>query len=192
MSIIIFYFQAHSQTKWITMYKIFPDNGSQLDYTLNIIDTPGFGDERGPKRDEAIQKRFQHLFSAPGEQGVSYVNAICFVVKAPDARLTHEQKYIFTLIMSLFGEDVRSNICTLITFADGAEPPVLALLKDTKLPYGPTFTFNNYALYETNDHEATQMFWDMGYSNFKRFFKYIEDLKEKKLIETDTVCKKNG
>ena len=29
-------------------------------------------------------------------------------------------------IMSLFGKDIEENICTLITFTDGAEPPVLA------------------------------------------------------------------
>lgn len=38
--------QAISQTEWITVYKIYPAEGSRLNYTLNIIDTPGFGDHK--------------------------------------------------------------------------------------------------------------------------------------------------
>jgi predicted GTPase len=161
--------QAVSQTEWITVYKIAPMKGSRLKYTLNIIDTPGFGDTRGIERDHAVVDQIRHLFSAKGEQGVLYLDAVCFIVKAPDARLTVVQKYIFHSIMSLFGKDIESNICTLITFADGAKPPVVASLKESKLPFGTTFQFNNSALFsenKTTNATLSPMFWEMGCCSF--------------------------
>ena len=71
-----------------------------LNYTVNIIDTPGFGDTRGIKRDSAIVEQIRHLFSAQGEQGILDIDAVCFITKAPDARLTPTQKYIFGSISS--------------------------------------------------------------------------------------------
>lgn len=114
-----------------------------MDYTLNIIDTPGFGDTRGLERDQCTVNQIRHLFSEEGAKGVLYIDAVCFIVKAPDARLTASQKYIFSSIMALFGKDIKSNICTLVTFADGAEPPVLASLTEAKLPFGSTNILGN-------------------------------------------------
>lgn len=93
--------------------------------------------------------------------------------------------------MSLFGKDIESNICTLITFADGAEPPVLASLKESKLPHETTFTFNNSALFAENEGLANNtlspMFWEMGCRSLQRFFKYIKDLKAASLSQTKDV-----
>jgi hypothetical protein len=80
---------------------------------------------------------------------VATIDAVCFILKAPDSRLTSTQKYIFEAILSLFGNDIKDNICTLITFADGQTPPVLAglqALEHKSLPYDLYFTFNNSAL----------------------------------------------
>lgn len=186
-----FLLQAISQTEWITVYKIYPTEGSRLSYTLNIIDTPGFGDTRGIERDNAIVDQIRQLFSAKGDQGVLYIDAVCFIVKAPDARLTVVQKYIFSSIMSLFGKDIESNICTLITFADGATPPVLASLKESKLPFGSKFNFNNSALFADNKdlihNTLAPMFWKMGCSSFEKFFEQICKLQTRSLCQTKNV-----
>lgn len=183
--------QAVSQTEWITVYKIYPTEGSRLSYTLNIIDTPGFGDTRGIERDNAIIDQIRQLFSATGDKGVLFIDAVCFIVKAPDARLTVVQKYIFSSIMSLFGKDIESNICTLITFADGAKPPVLASLKESKLPFGLNFAFNNSALFADNkdltNNRLSPMFWKMGCSSFENFFVHISKLKTRSLRQTKNV-----
>lgn len=183
--------QAISQTEWITVYKIYPTEGSRLSYTLNIIDTPGFGDTRGIERDNAIVDQISHLFSAKGNQGVLYIDAVCFIVKAPDARLTVQQKYIFSSIMSLFGKDIESNICTLITFADGAKPPVLSSLKESQLPFGLTFNFNNSALFAENKDlvhtTLSPMFWQMGCKSFEKLFAHISKLQTRSLRQTKNV-----
>lgn len=56
------FFQAISQTEWITVHKIMPKDGSRLTYALNIIDTPGFGDTRGIDRDLGIIDHIRQLF----------------------------------------------------------------------------------------------------------------------------------
>nr|XP_022286825.1 uncharacterized protein LOC111099705 [Crassostrea virginica] len=183
--------QAQSQTEWITVYTIYPTEGSVLDFTLHIIDTPGFGDTRGIERDNVIVEQIRNLFSAQGEQGVIDIDAVCFIAKAPDARLTPTQKYIFSSIMSLFGKDIESNICTLITFADGATPAVLASLNDSKLPFGETYNFNNSALFAENSmdncNSLSPMFWKMGCNSFEGFFKHILKLQTKSLRLTKSV-----
>lgn len=190
--LIYFYlFQAFSQTEWITVYKIFPTAGSRIDYPLNIIDTPGFGDTRGIERDHAIVDQIRHLFCESDEQSVSFIDAVCFIVKAPDARLTVVQTYIFNSIMSLFGKNIESNICTMITFADGADPPVLASLEESKLPFGSTFNFNNSALFAENKdlkkNMLAPMFWEMGCKSFEVFFEHIQKLVTRSLCQTKIV-----
>ncbi|WAR30921.1 hypothetical protein MAR_033467 [Mya arenaria] len=120
--------QALPQTEWITRYTIFPEKGSRVSYCLNIIDTPRFGDTRGLQRDQEIVTQIRQFFSAKQPKGVSVIDAICFLIKAPDARLTDVQSYVFQRIMSFLGRDVEDNICSLITFADCRDPLVLAAL----------------------------------------------------------------
>lgn len=124
-----------SQTEWITVYKIYPATGGRINYILNVIDTPGFGDTRGKEWDLALVNQIRCLFSANDERSVLFIDAVCFIVKASDARLTFSQRYIFNSIMSLFGKDIESNLCTMITFADGGSPTVLDSLKEFKLPF---------------------------------------------------------
>lgn len=131
------------------------------------------------------------MFCSEGDDGVLYIDAVCLIVKAPDARLTVVQKYIFSSMLALFGKDIESNMCTLITFADGAEPPVLASLRELKLPHETTLTFNNSALFAVNNDLANNtlspMFWEMGCRSFERFFKHIKDLKATSLSQTKDV-----
>lgn len=176
-----------SQTEWITSYIIRP--GGRLSYQLNIIDTPGFGDTRGLQRDNEIVEQIRQLFSENSMKGVSCIDAICFLAKAPDARLTAIQRYIFQAIMSLFGKDIEKNICSLITFADGISPPVVAALKESKLPFGEIFTFNNSGLFAKNDssNPLAPMFWDMGVKSFQNFFQHLDTVHTQSLTLTKNV-----
>ena len=112
--------QAHSQTSEVTVYKLNHQDGFQIDYSLTIVDTPGFGDTRGIERDGMIISQLQNLFSDP--HGVSEIDAICFVAQASLARLTPTQKYVFDSVLSIFGKDVAENIRIMVTFADGQRP----------------------------------------------------------------------
>ncbi|WAQ96119.1 hypothetical protein MAR_028809 [Mya arenaria] len=183
--------QALSQTEWITCYTLYPIKGSRLQYTIHVIDTPGFGDTRGIERDQEIVQQIKELFSEKEPKGVMSIDAVCFLIKAPDARLTPIQSYIFQQIMSLFGKDIEENICSLVTFADGLDPPVFAALKESGLPFGKRFTFNNSGLFAKNKGiDSTclsPMFWAMGMKSFRNFFNYIDDLPTKSLQLTTDV-----
>lgn len=152
--------------------------GSKIDYDLNIIDTPGFGDTRGIIRDKAIVDQIREFFTTPGDQGISFLDAVCFVTQAPLARLTPPQRYIFDAILSVFGQDIASNIYVLITFADGNDPPVRSALKAAHVPFQSSYKFNNSALFASSgkSDEASfgNLFWKMGHESFRIF---LEDLK---------------
>ncbi|XP_045203645.2 uncharacterized protein LOC123556761 [Mercenaria mercenaria] len=188
--------KALSQEDWITCYTLNPENGSRLSYQLNIIDTPGFGDIRGMERDQAMVDQVRILFSEEKPEGISNIDAVCFLLKAPDARLTLPQMYIFQSVMSLFGNDVERNICSLITFADGKEPPVLAAMKASGLPFGCTFAFNNCALYAKNvklsNASLSPMFWDISVSGFRSFFEYLDGVESCSLEKTRDVLRERS
>lgn len=158
-----------------------------MKYTLNIIDTPGFEDTSGIEGAQNPIDQIDEFFSSDRD----YLDAICFIVKAQDARLTATQKYILNSIMSRFGKDFESNICTLITFADGTTPQVTAALTRENLPSELYFPFNNSALFAeqrtSTSSSLSPLFWEMGCKSFERFFDKLENLTTKSLSQTKEV-----
>ena len=179
--------QAHSQTQTITAYTFYWHEGSPLDYTLTVIDTPGFGDTRGLKRDQEITDHIREFFSISGKDGIDVLHGIGFVTHAL-ARLTPTQKYISDSILSMFGKDIQNNIFIMTTFASGAQPPVMDAVKEAKIPYAECFCFSNSALFENpKNSKFAQMFWEMGYSSFDDFFKHFGKADTVSLVMTRQV-----
>ena len=163
--------QANSQTKMVAAYTFYPMEGSPISYPLTIIDTPGFGDTEGIERDKEIVTQMHAFFSTKEEHGIDHLNAVGFVVKACDARLTTPQKYIFDSVLSIFGKDIASKIFVMATFADGEEPQVLSALKAAMIPCEKVFTFNNSALFANpNTKSITEILWNSGMENFGTLF----------------------
>ncbi|XP_051781744.1 uncharacterized protein LOC114669713 isoform X2 [Erpetoichthys calabaricus] len=193
--------QAESQTSAVTAYEMNYQDCFKVPYSFTIIDTPGFGDTRGIDRDKQITEQIRECFSSP--QGVQHINAVCFVVQASQARLTHTQKYVFDSILSIFGKDIANNILVLITFADGQRPPVLDAIKDSNILFPKDekgsplfFKFNNSALFANNDKSNSsdglmfdKMFWDMGAKSMEGFFETLETMDAKSLALTKEVLK---
>ncbi|XP_037531029.1 uncharacterized protein si:ch73-170d6.2 [Nematolebias whitei] len=198
--------QAHSQTSEVTVYKLYHQDGFLVPFSLTIVDTPGFGDTRGIERDGEIIEQLRSLFSS--QNGVSEIDAVCFVAQAALARLTSTQKYVFDSILSIFGKDVAENIRIMVTFADGQLPPVLEGINASDVPCPKTnglpvhFKFNNSALYADNkaastssideddeDEKFDQMFWNMGTKSMKSFFFALNQMKTKSLILTKEVLR---
>ncbi|XP_041349195.1 uncharacterized protein LOC121368524 [Gigantopelta aegis] len=184
--------QTESQTEWITSYRVHPIH-SKVNFSLNIIDTPGFGDTRGIERDHQLVEQIRAFFTSEGIKGIETIDAICFVTQAPLARMTHTQRYIFDAILSIFGKDMAKNIVAMITFADGKEPPVLNALMQAKVPYNNHFVFNNSALFEPNTegkcNTFAKMFWEMGAMSYDAFFEFLPTMKTQSLQLTAQVLK---
>lgn len=57
--------QAESQTSSITAYQLHHQVGYNINYSLIISDTPGFGDTRGISRDQQITEQIREFFTSP-------------------------------------------------------------------------------------------------------------------------------
>ena len=68
---------------------------------INIIDTPGFGDTRGPNADKRIFKMIAALFNS-----LVTLDYILMVVKSSENRLPTSSQYVFQNIQNLYGKDV--------------------------------------------------------------------------------------
>ncbi|XP_073804437.1 uncharacterized protein si:ch73-170d6.2 isoform X3 [Danio rerio] len=195
---------AESQTSEITAYKINHMDGFRVPYSLTIVDTPGLGNTRGIKQDQKITAQIREFFSARG--GIDCIDAVCFVVQASLARLTHTQKYVFDSILSIFGKDIAENIMVMVTFADGKKPPVLEPIKVSEVPCSTDesgeplhFKFNNSAVFAHNNKSAEdedsdcenfdQMFWKLGFSSMHKFFTSLSKIKTQSLTLTREVLK---
>ncbi|KAM8726950.1 uncharacterized protein AB9X84_000821 [Acanthopagrus schlegelii] len=199
---------TNSQTSEVTVYKINHQEEFKIDHSLTIIDTPGFGDTKGIERDKQITEQLRNVFSS--NNGVSDIDAVCFVAQAALARL----KYVFDSVLSIFGKDVAENIRVLVTFADGKVPPVLEAIRASGVPCPTTkdglplhFKFNNSVLFadnksseagsmreededeSDNDENFDKMFWDMGTKSMKRFFVALNKMKTKSLTMTKEVLR---
>ncbi|XP_075034343.1 uncharacterized protein LOC142095291 [Mixophyes fleayi] len=189
--------QAHSQTSEVTVYKMNHESGYKIPYTLTLIDTPGFGDTRGIAQDKKITEDIHAFFTADG--GIDQIDAVCFVVQASMARLTHTQEYIFNAVFSIFGKDIKDNIFILTNFSDGARPPVLEAIKVADIPCpldsngDPIHCkFNNSALFANNqasNMSINEMFWIMGVESMEKIFSVLSTIETKSLKLTKEVLK---
>ena len=62
--------------------------------------------------DEKIINMIRDLF----KNWIETIDAICFVANSTIPRLTTTQKYIFSSIVSLFGNDIADNFVSMLTF----------------------------------------------------------------------------
>jgi hypothetical protein len=127
------------------------------------------------------------------------LDAVAFVVKSSDARLTLSQKYIFNSVLDIFGKDMGENIRFLITYADGSYPQVLAAIKEAQLPCqmdskgSPCHhNFNNDGVYTnpssaTRTHDSISYHWNISMENFESFFNELSGMKTTSLRMTKQV-----
>ena len=174
--------QSKSQTTCITAYTFYKESGSNLPFTLTVIDTPGFGDIDDGRH---VVSQIKKLFSTDSDEGIHQLHGIGFVIQAPLARIPPTLQYVFDAIFFVFGKDVANNIFLMVTFADGMKPPVLDAVQDASImPYQTFFKFNNSALFASKsaDDEFDRMFWKMGTKSFDEFFKQFSSAQAQSLL----------
>ena len=181
----------HRMTDSVNIYNIKPQGNLP---PIKIIDTPGFGDDRGIAQDKIIRDQIVDTF----KKRLNTINAICFVAKSSIARLTADQRYIFTSILDLFGKDVQENFVAMLTFSDGGEPRIVPVLKeeifDKIIPHikgrNWYYKFNNSAIYSEDVNDVfTQMFWKLGMKSFKGFIQQLVKIPRKSLTQSKEVLK---
>ena len=181
--------QDHSQTSEVTVYNI-----KGLDGTIiQIIDTPGFGDTGGIKKDIEITQKIRQTFI----DQLNSITCICFVAQSSNARLSANQKYIFNCILDLFGDDVKSNFTCMLTFCDGAKPVIIDSLESKEfmfheiIPYIENpwyYKFNNSGIFEKDlGNEFNKSFFKLGMKSFEDFTLRIKKLKKISLNKSKEV-----
>lgn len=181
--------QDESQTSEVTIYNIKSPDGT----ILQIIDTPGFGDTGGIKKDIEITQKIRQAFI----DKLTSITCICFVAQSCNARLSSNQKYIFNCILDLFGDDVKSNFICMLTFCDGAKPVILDSLQSKQfmfheiIPYIENpwyYKFNNSGIFEKDiENEFNLSFFNLGMKSFKDFTQRIKRLKKISLNKSKEV-----
>ncbi|XP_056318537.1 uncharacterized protein LOC130232583 [Danio aesculapii] len=186
--------QTQSQTSEITVYEVFVEENPT---SLTIIDTPGYGDTRGHEKDREVAEYLSRLFA--DEDGVHYIDSVCFVMKASQNRLSGKELYIFHAVLSLFGRDIENNIVFLLSYSDGG-PPADALNAIDKAEIScrrdsrekPVhFLFNNRQK-EKREEEYEHMIrsaWEMGERSINKFFTVMEEKNRKSVQMTLEVMK---
>ncbi|XDV19360.1 hypothetical protein PO909_024844 [Leuciscus waleckii] len=180
--------ETQSQTSEITVYEVFVEENPT---SLTIIDTPGYGHTEGYEKDEEISEDLCRLFS--DEDGIHYIDAVCFVMKALNNRISDKELYIFHSVLSLFGRDIENNMVFLLTHSDGRPPTdALKLIKKAQIPCRRDvkkltlhFLFNNQQKEKRDKkyEEILRSSWEMGEESMNDFFKLLEQKQNRKSVQ---------
>ena len=98
---------SQSQTKNITAYTFPHVSEMKIDYTLTIVDTPGFGGTGNESllHDKKLLANIKEFFSE--SEGIDQIHGILFVTQASNARLTPTQEYVFQAVLGIFGKELK-------------------------------------------------------------------------------------
>uniref|UniRef100_A0A8C1TQM2 AIG1-type G domain-containing protein n=1 Tax=Cyprinus carpio TaxID=7962 RepID=A0A8C1TQM2_CYPCA len=186
--------QSQSQTNDITVYEVFVEENPT---SLTIIDTPGYADTEGYEKDRELSESLIRLFS--DEDGIHYIDAVCFVMKASDNRLSEKEFYIFHSVLSLFGRDIGDNIVFLLTYSSGCPPEdALNAIKKAEIPCRRDennepvyFLFNNQQKVQRDQKykRALKSAWEMGEESINELFTLLDEKNRKRVQMTLNVLK---
>ena len=184
--------QDTKETDSINIYNIKPHGNIPA---IKIIDSPGFGSSKGIDEDIKFRDKLANTL----KNSISHINAICLVIKSSTARLTVNQRYIFSMVLDSFGKDVQENFFFMLTFCDGAKPQVVSALESKESGFNEIisqikgnwfYKFNNSAFF-SDDKEGyfEQFFWKISKNSFHEFLKKLTQTQRKSLSQTNEVLK---
>ncbi|XP_016300355.1 uncharacterized protein LOC107656923, partial [Sinocyclocheilus anshuiensis] len=152
-------------------------------------------------KDLEVAENLATLFQS--NDGVREVDAVCFVTKASNNRLSDRQHYIISSILSLFGKDIVNNIVFLITHSDGLPPKnVISAIKKAKIPCRRDkkeykngqpvyFSFNNRQAEERHIERryirAQRDAWEDSVEDVKQFLHSLDEKNRRSLELTSSV-----
>ncbi|KAG5843002.1 hypothetical protein ANANG_G00183850 [Anguilla anguilla] len=182
--------QTESQTTVITAYEIFGLEELSVPFSLTVIDTPGLD------KDKNIAQNLYTFLESLSD--VQQIDAVCFMVKASQFRLSPSQKYIFDAILSIFGKNMEKNFMILITFSDWMPPLALQLVSESGVPFlkdknnDPVhFLFNNFPpqTFAKKYEETYKTAWDNGAESFREFFQALDKMEPQSLKMTKNILR---
>ena len=155
---------THNQ---IIVYTIYPQEGSPLDFTLTIIDTPKFQDVSNIEQNKQITQQIQELFE--GSNDIDYLNGIALVTSADLTQSDPVKKYIFHSILSTFGKDLEDNIFMMVTSTTDQCPPVVTAITKANIPFKAYYKFEDSALYASTDNANSEVTYCKNFTEIQKF-----------------------
>jgi len=162
---------------------------------IKIVDTPGLGDTQGMTRDLEITAQLTKLIFEDIEQ----LDAICFVIKSSDIRLTTIQKYIFNSIIDLFDKDMSKKFFIMLTFSDAKTKKILFSIEKENsgfqniIPYleKPYYLeFNCSSIFDQDPKNIfKEKFWNMTMESISKFISRLSIAKPQSLKQTRLLLK---
>uniref|UniRef100_UPI0037E89B96 uncharacterized protein n=1 Tax=Semicossyphus pulcher TaxID=241346 RepID=UPI0037E89B96 len=188
--------QCESQTSDVVVYEVFGFEGKTLPYSLTIIDTPGYRDNKGTEHDDIVSQRLLHLFSS--EDGVHEIAAVGLVLRATENRVSDRLMHIFDSVLSLFGKNMENNIVALITHSGGRKPKnVLSALEAVNIKCArdenkqPVYFLFDNCQHEVRaeDTEELEHADDITTKGMRQFTDFLKTTDSQKLQTTMNVLK---
>ena len=102
----------------VRVYDIHHNKGFRTNYSLTIIDTPNFHEE-DPAKNMKIAKTIEKFLK--DENGIQQVNMVGLVLDSSKSDLEPIHLYIYCLLISLFGKDIKTNVNFLFTSAQNED-----------------------------------------------------------------------
>ena len=91
----------------VRVYDIHHSKGFRVNYSLTIIDTPNFYEE-DPAKNKEISKTIEQFLK--DKNGIKKVNLVGLVLDSSASYLEPINLYIYCFLISLFGEDIKTNV----------------------------------------------------------------------------------
>jgi len=163
--------EIQNGTKSISVYSL---HRSTLPFSLTIIDTPGF------EQDRQTLYLIKNLFKS---NAVTRLDAVAVVVNYSSVRFPESYTAIFT---EIFAKDVQNNVFIFMTFCDedydsdddneASNAPVLQAMRAIKFPFTSAFRVNWYKIFDEKRNILSDMFWKMSEHSFNVFFDTLESV----------------
>jgi len=178
---------AVSSTEGIHIYNI-----KTRKEKYKIIDTQGYGDTRGMEKDIEITNKIKEAFM----DKITSIKSVCYVMNSNKGRLDGRQKFIFSGIIDMFGEDIKENFIAMLTFSDFSEPIAIDSLKASKVfseiipsieePW--YLQFNSKSIIEKKrKSKMEEEKFEYTMDNFKIFIKKVITLPRKSMSQSKEV-----
>ena len=174
-----FQLMEDDQTEQPTVYDIHHVEGSRVPFSLTIVDIPNCDDGVDVEHLPEMVRKFLN-----DENGIRKLDVVG-IVSQPDSppELTPPQAYVLNTILSIFGKDLKEDVCFFLSPSTVEKvPPVLKAVVAAGLP----FPGGQPVHYKFN-HDDSAGLWRMGMESFQNFFANLETKRGKSLETTKEV-----
>ena len=120
---------------------------------MTIVDTPSYSDIEDPVKNQEITNLISNYFS--DGNGLQEVDMVGFVMDSSEPDLMGLQVKIYCSLITLFGNNIKTDVNFLLNHSDDEEPPLLSSITEAGLLTGQHHKFNSLAVFHSDAKDFT-------------------------------------